>query len=306
MIRKENQSKLYFSALVFFYLAVSIFIVFIPEKYRTYEMSLILGQSVMIVPMSGCAVFTRGKIFEEIPFRKIAPANILILILFTILIIPVMVFINAVSMLFVNNEVSGTLSGMSGNGFLPNLLLLAALPAVFEELTFRGMIYGGLKSRGRLYGIILSGFLFGIFHMNVNQFTYAFAMGAVMALLIEATGSIFSTVIVHFVINGNSVAVAQLQKLLPAAESSGEVRSGSVRMLLAVLGGFALIAGTLAFLVFRWLSKRCGTAEHMACIFRKKREGGGKAPKTRRDIFSDGVFILAILLCIFIMVLNEV
>ena len=48
---------------------------------------------------------------------------------------------------------------------------------------------------------LMSGLLFGCFHLNINQALYAFVMGIVFAYMVEATGSLWSSVIAHFAVN---------------------------------------------------------------------------------------------------------
>ena len=117
-----------------------------------------------------------------------------------------MTFINAISMLFVENTTSTLMINViENNGLLASLFMIALVPAVFEEIVYRGMFYNEYSKETPLQAIFLSAFLFGIIHLNLNQFAYAFAVGIIFALIIEATDSILSTMIIHFIINGNSV-----------------------------------------------------------------------------------------------------
>ena len=51
-------------------------------------------------------------------------------------------------------------------------------------------------------------------HMNLNQFIYAFALGVYLAFLVEATGSIFSSMVAHFTLNATSVVMTFLLPML--------------------------------------------------------------------------------------------
>ena len=53
--------------------------------------------------------------------------------------------------------------------------------------------------------VLLSSLLFGLMHMNFNQAPYAFALGVAMAVLVEATGSLWSSVLMHVIFNAQSV-----------------------------------------------------------------------------------------------------
>ena len=90
--------------------------------------------------------------------------------------------------------------------FIEQLFGTALVPAVFEEMFFRGFFYQGFKkARGARTAIILTAILFGVFHMNVQQTLYAIALGIVIAVLREATGSMWTGMLFHFVNNGFSV-----------------------------------------------------------------------------------------------------
>ncbi len=93
------------------------------------------------------------------------------------------------------------------------LLLLAALPAVCEELAFRGFIFGGLlKKQGVLRAIIVSAFLFGFTHAILQQSISASLMGLVLGLIAWRTGGVLCTIAVHFIINSLSLSMAWAAK----------------------------------------------------------------------------------------------
>ena len=81
------------------------------------------------------------------------------------------------------------------------LLTIGVLAPICEEVTFRGILFTGFKRTNRIFGSILwTAFLFGLFHMNLNQFGYAMMIGIVSAFLVEATGSLIPSLILHILI----------------------------------------------------------------------------------------------------------
>lgn len=61
-------------------------------------------------------------------------------------------------------------------------LVLGVIPAVFEELAFRGFILSGLERRLSPWSsVVISSAFFALYHMNVFQAAPAFVMGAVLA-----------------------------------------------------------------------------------------------------------------------------
>lgn len=100
-----------------------------------------------------------------------------------------------------------------------NILSTAVLPALVEEFIFRGYIQGALKPFGNGIAIVLSAFIFGIFHGNILQFPFAFLMGLVFGWLFAATGSIWPSVLVHFGNNLMSVLLDWYAKAYPNTQN---------------------------------------------------------------------------------------
>lgn len=89
------------------------------------------------------------------------------------------------------------------------LLLLALLPAVCEELTFRGFIFGGLLHQGgALRAIVVSALFFGFTHTLLQQSIAASMMGLVLGLIAWRTGGVVCTIIVHAINNTLSLTLA--------------------------------------------------------------------------------------------------
>lgn len=66
------------------------------------------------------------------------------------------------------------------------LLATLVLAPVMEELVFRGICFGRIRSyTDKKMTIILSAMLFGIYHMNFVQFLYAFVMGMFFGAVYE-------------------------------------------------------------------------------------------------------------------------
>ncbi len=86
-----------------------------------------------------------------------------------------------------------------------NLIFVAVLPAICEENAHRGMLMLGNKQLGVNGNIILTGLMFGLLHLNIEQFFYATLIGMFLCYIAYASGSIFPCMIIHFVNNALSV-----------------------------------------------------------------------------------------------------
>lgn len=85
--------------------------------------------------------------------------------------------------------------------FLVSVVCSCLLPAICEETAHRGMLLTGLKRYGVGKAIIISGLLFGLIHLNINQFFYATIIGWLLGALTIMSNSIYPAMIVHFMNN---------------------------------------------------------------------------------------------------------
>ncbi len=84
---------------------------------------------------------------------------------------------------------------------IQDIIRVCLVPAIFEELLYRGIIVSSLKKYNTMLSIFLSSFLFGITHSYTGQVLSAFLGGLVYAYLFIKTGSLFPSIILHFLNN---------------------------------------------------------------------------------------------------------
>jgi sodium transport system permease protein len=90
------------------------------------------------------------------------------------------------------------------------LFFLAVLPAVFEEITFRGLLLHGLSRRMHPALVTLVvGLIFGIFHVALFRFLPTAFLGVALAAVTLLTGSIFPAMVWHGLSNATSVLIYQ-------------------------------------------------------------------------------------------------
>lgn len=82
-----------------------------------------------------------------------------------------------------------------------HFLLMIIVAPILEELVFRKAIIDRIGRYGEATAIIFSALLFGLFHMNLYQFFYAFALGMMFAYIYINTGRIRYTIALHVLIN---------------------------------------------------------------------------------------------------------
>lgn len=252
----------------------------------------------------------KKSIREQLCFHKVSLSNVFWLILFTICITPAINFVNAISRMFSVAAINDTMLNITqNNSYLFALFCVAFVPCVMEEIVYRGLFYQGYRRVNPLGAAFLSAFLFGILHGNLNQFCYAFVMGIIFAFVIEATDSLLSTMIIHFIMNGWSItllyaiprlfeylknmandAIARgdhdlansISKLLGTdsmdfnqvfQESANTVLTDmNLFDILRTYGPTALIGGVLAFLIYRKIAKNTGRYEYIKSLFSRNKE----------------------------------
>ena len=89
------------------------------------------------------------------------------------------------------------------------LINVAVVPAMCEEILFRGFIFRlYTNSTGWFWGIFISGFLFGLYHFKLTQLIPLSLIGMLLAWLTYKSGSLIPAIVAHFVNNGGSVVAA--------------------------------------------------------------------------------------------------
>ena len=96
-------------------------------------------------------------------------------------------------------------------GLLGNLLVIALIPAIGEELTFRGVVQQALTRRCNPHvAIWLSAFIFSFIHFQFYGFLPRMFLGLIRGYMFYYSGSIWTSILMHFINNGTAVVVAYL------------------------------------------------------------------------------------------------
>lgn len=137
---------------------------------------------------------------------------------------------------------------ITGGGFVMTLIAVGVVGPVFEEILFRGLIFGELRKIMRVRpAILVQAALFGIYHMNLIQGSYAFLIGVLLGFVYYRSNSIIAPAIIHIVINSSSVIVSY-------AVTQGQLDRWNGVIIVA---GAALFLATGAFLLLSRSFQRC-------------------------------------------------
>ncbi len=176
--------------------------------------AMVLPELVLILP-SVFYVFVlkngeKDDISQEVDYKLISLKSIGLVALVTYAAQPITSLLNMLTS--INQESAGeAIANMfDGMPYIAALIAVGLVPAVCEEFVFRGCIYGALRKKNRVLAIVITSIMFGLLHLNLNQFSYAFALGIVLCLMVEATGTVLSSTIAHFIFNGTSVTLTYI------------------------------------------------------------------------------------------------
>jgi len=88
------------------------------------------------------------------------------------------------------------------------IILAIGLAPVYEEIVFRGFIYGVLrKYAGVQGGMALSALFFAAIHFNFAQLIPVWGLGMMLAYLYEKTGTLTAPIVFHAINNGIAVSI---------------------------------------------------------------------------------------------------
>ena len=106
-----------------------------------------------------------------------------------------------------NGTLENILDMKNTKDLLLNIFLVGALPAIGEEIFFRGILQRIFIQifKKAWPGIIFTGFLFSAFHMQFMGFLPRMALGIVLGCLYWFSGSLFTSMLGHFIFNSINI-----------------------------------------------------------------------------------------------------
>lgn len=173
------------------------------------------------------------------------------------------VFGSMLSMVLSNGEATDRVADLAMQTNIWNVVFLVIVGPIFEEWLFRKQLIDHTRKYGEKTAILLSGLAFGLFHMNLFQFFYAFLLGLMFGYVYTRTSKLRYSTSMHMIINFNGGVLApwvltrvdldQLEKVSEAAENgnaaameqwaSQNVEGLAIMLVYFVLYGAVILAG---------------------------------------------------------------
>ena len=157
--------------------------------------------------------FDRARVSAQIPLGRVYKRGETALLVFgalgvclltSIAVNYVLIFANALGFRFYSTELlEEALPVPEGAvGILLFFVRTAILPAIIEELCFRGVVLQSLRRFGDWFAIAVSAILFGLTHGNMIQAPFAIVAGFAMGYAAVVTGSLRTSIAIHLLNNG--------------------------------------------------------------------------------------------------------
>lgn len=141
----------------------------------------------------------------------------------------------------------GIVPNLQGWRIIPAIIVVAVLPAVFEEALFRGVVLNNTQEgAGSVCSVFLVGFLFCLYHGSVEQTVYQFICGCLFTLLAVRSRSVMPTIVIHFI---NNALILILYACGLVNEQTGMLAiSQTAQTVITVLSACCLV-GALVWLI---------------------------------------------------------
>lgn len=193
-------------------ISISGLILFIPQEMYVARLAL-LSFAKNLFPFIVLAYFFRQPLrLKNLTKQKISISDLLLFTVFA--------FVLCFSCNIVPNLISYA-TGIDANSsyiFNPlDYLAMALIPAIIEEIAFRGFILGGFCEYGTKFAVFISAIFFAMSHTSLTAVIYSFLCGIVLACLYLKTNSLIACISVHFLCNALNITFGLFKGLYNAA-----------------------------------------------------------------------------------------
>lgn len=130
----------------------------------------------------------------------------------------------------------------SENALILGIFHIGIVPAVCEEVMYRGYVQRSLeKSSGIWAAIIISGVIFGAYHLQITNILPLSFLGIMLAYLTYISNSLIPAIVAHFVNNGGQVIASSFypavleESITPETEMPWELIAYSITISLGIV-----------------------------------------------------------------------
>jgi membrane protease YdiL (CAAX protease family) len=258
----------------------------INDIYFLMCLSAIFSQSIIIGIVLIYSKITKINPYNGGGFRQ--QKNTISALMSVILIIGMLILFIPVTENFVESiyRLGGSSSNynLNGNGIFALLYILVlstVLPAICEELLFRGIILKGLLPYGKTFAIVMSSLMFALGHGSFSQLLYQFLVGLAIGTVVVMSKNIKIGMIMHFTNN----LFASIYAIL--LESSKNISSKASYLSMA----FFIAIGTVCFVAAIIYFVKYGINQYKKQILNEKSDSDFKSCLSYEKNFESSALI---------------
>ncbi len=206
----HKSASLFFFKTVLFYILISLLISFLLVLFlpalltspNSTSYQSLLSFFIFIPIIFYYKKLNKLKFNEMLYLKPISFKNIVFIIIFGFLMQPILQLVSSLTTFIFKESTSQFVIFDENASVIFLFFSMVILPAFFEEIIFRGMFLREYKDANFWYFIIFPALFFGLLHLNIAQFFYAFIAGMFFTFIVKVTKSIFSSFICHIIFNG--------------------------------------------------------------------------------------------------------
>ncbi|XZH53429.1 lysostaphin resistance A-like protein (plasmid) [Clostridium perfringens] len=161
-----------------------------------------VGDLITLILIYVILIPTDYRIKDRINIKKIPLKEYFNIIVLGIGVTILLLFLSGILMRLIPgySEVANQLS--TARESIIQLIITIVLIPIYEEIFYRGIIFGYLrKNLNIVLAILFQSLIFGLMHLNLVQGIYTFILGIVLALIYIYTDSILGNITIHIIFN---------------------------------------------------------------------------------------------------------
>lgn len=200
-----------------FFLLTGIALIFIGGFFQSQNIYTGLLITEYILVLFPSIVFLKIKkipIRRSLRLNKISLRQLVSVMLISTFAYPIAVIIQAIFLSILSNFTplleSGVPIPLDMKSYLLSIFVFAIGPGICEEVMFRGVLIRAYEGLGIKKAIIISSFLFGIFHFNIFNLVGPIFLGIIFGLTLYKTNSILAPIVGHIINNFIAVTLGYL------------------------------------------------------------------------------------------------
>lgn len=235
----------------------------------------IIAQLVVFLPVVLLGgVFFGGKMKDVFSVGKVSPLDLLAAAALAVAIGPITNLLSLIGVMFFPNNVTTALGVAYESPFIFSVISICIIPAVFEELLFRGAVFTGLNNVSLKRACLMGGIIFALAHFDPQQFLYTFVIGMLFCYVCYRTKSVLPGMVTHFVINFSQLMISRIS--FQAAETAKNYVEPTIEEAVSQLLGpyiaLSLISIPIIIYVVSLMGRKYGRGKPLFSLEPEKKE----------------------------------